>query len=891
MKLSLETLKKQENTNMKNNIFISTLLMLFTLLGVVIKGQCPSASGVTLSVAGSTTSCSTNGTITATFSPSGSSSNITVQLLKNGAVQKSDVNVSSPHTFSNLQAGNDYSVRLICSTDNSVVIKTATVTVDDGYNEITDVAVSTTNVCSNFTQGGTINIDGVTGGKAPLQYSIIQNASANYPDNLSNYSASTSKTVTAFGTYQIRVKDACGEYYTKTFELAPSLPKVDFKWKPTRICGSGNQVKGSYWYMSNSSVGGVATILDHPNGINIEIRDTNASGAILYSGHIASENSVFTYTMNSSHVYYITTTNACGLSSTSIHDLSINTTDNGERYDFRPVVKASGCGSSETMSVSGNLIEQSFWQYPVTAVLKNTAGTQIGTSQTLTGPYDATNSYNFTGLPMGNYDLTLTDACGGTKTIRINNVRNAGAPVMKKKLTLKWLCGDNGLPPLTQNNTTQVQLEIEGYFPDLNNADVKIISGPSNVGVKGILINGSLWTWSNMLPGTYVVQYSSCGQSYTYTFVIDSNDDLLHQSFTATANSQCGGTGNITSTLRYDGSYTYIVELVNSAGTVIQTSQTGNFSNIPAGQYTVRMKVTPYCGNNGEYNYYVDQPVKVTIVGANGGAQVSSNVGIICEDGSGNALSTGSAYLDIAGAGPFTVDYSTSPTGPWTTINGVGNFLTLNNLVANTEYYVEITDICGIKRTHTVQVNKMGSLSTTNSVHPCNNQPYTLEIPYYSGATYEWVNPQGAVISNTRTYSIPSYDPSYNGTYVAKITWGNCVTRYVNLTINSSQCGEPIQEACYRDAGTLSPILDSKHGITTLGRAGTANGNWPMVRKGAHTVLESKTKGFVVNRLTTADKNKLTPVLGMTVYDVDLDCLSIYDGSAWKCYRRPGCPD
>ena len=74
--------------------------------------------------------------------------------------------------------------------------------------------------------------------------------------------------------------------------------------------------------------------------------------------------------------------------------------------------------------------------------------------------------------------------------------------------------------------------------------------------------------------------------------------------------------------------------------------------------------------------------MKLTIVGANAGPQVSSRVGIICEDGSGNALSTGSAYLDIDGAGPFTVAYSTSQTGPWTTINNVGNSLTLNNLVA-----------------------------------------------------------------------------------------------------------------------------------------------------------------------------------------------------------------
>lgn len=876
---------------MKNNIFISMLLMLFTLFGVTMKGQCPAASSVTLSVSSTATTCGSNGTITATFSPAGSSSNVTVQLLKNGAPMDSKVNVASPYTFPNLQAGSDYTVRLICSNDNSIVFRSEAVTVVDGYNEITDVAVSTSGVCTSFTPGGMIKIDGVTGGKAPLQYSIIQNTSANYPDNLSVYSSSMSKTVTAFGTYQIRVKDACGEFYTKTIELAPSLPKVDYYWKPTRVCGSSTQATGSYWYMSNVDSGGGASIDDHPLGIRIEIRDTSSTGTVLFSGSVANAGSTFQYTMSPSHKYYIKTTNACGISSESYHDLSSNTTDNGERYEFEPVVKSTGCGSNQTMSIFGDLTRESFWKYPVTAVLKDASGTQIGAAQTLTGQYTNQSSYNFTGLTMGNYKLTLTDACGGSYTVDVTNPQGAGAPKLQVYRTLKWLCGEVGLLPLSQTNTTQIQIEILGFFPDVDNASVKIISGPSNIGVAGILIDGRYWSWSNLLPGTYTVQYSSCNQVHTGIFTIDPNDyGLLHQSFTAKANSQCGGTGTITSTMNYDGSYTYEVELLNSAGQLITSNNTGNFSNLPAGEYTVRMKVTPYCGDD-KYDYFVDQPVKLTIVGANAGPQVSSRVGIICEDGSGNALSTGSAYLDIDGAGPFTVAYSTSQTGPWTTINNVGNSLTLNNLVANTEYFVEVTDLCGIKKTHTVQVNKMGSLSSSNSVHPCNNQPYVLEIPYYSGATYEWTNPQGAVVSNTRTYSISTYDPSYNGTYVAKISWGNCVTRYVNLTINSTQCGEPIQEACYRFPGSSSPVLDSKHGVTTLGRAGTTNGNWPMVRKGAHTVLESKTKGFVVNRLTTTDKNKLTPVLGMTVYDVDLDCLSIYDGTAWKCYRRPGCPD
>lgn len=95
-------------------------------------------------------------------------------------------------------------------------------------------------------------------------------------------------------------------------------------------------------------------------------------------------------------------------------------------------------------------------------------------------------------------------------------------------------------------------------------------------------------------------------------------------------------------------------------------------------------------------------------------------------------------------------------------------------------------------------------------------------------------------------------------------------------------------DVCYKPA-TSGIGLESKHGITSLGRAGTDNGNWPMVRQGAYTVLEAKSKGFVMNRLTTSEINSLVPVLGMAVYDTSVNCLKIFDGTSWKCYSQPTC--
>ena len=103
--------------------------------------------------------------------------------------------------------------------------------------------------------------------------------------------------------------------------------------------------------------------------------------------------------------------------------------------------------------------------------------------------------------------------------------------------------------------------------------------------------------------------------------------------------------------------------------------------------------------------------------------------------------------------------------------------------------------------------------------------------------------------------------------------------------------------SCTKPGLTSGTVLSTNHGITSLGRAGANNGNWPMVRNGAWTVLEAKTKGFVVNRLTDAQIAALPSanlLAGMMVYNVTQQCLMINtDGTAtgWKCYVTPACPD
>ena len=141
--------------------------------------------------------------------------------------------------------------------------------------------------------------------------------------------------------------------------------------------------------------------------------------------------------------------------------------------------------------------------------------------------------------------------------------------------------------------------------------------------------------------------------------------------------------------------------------------------------------------------------------------------------------------------------------------------------------------------------------------------------------------------------------PMATTTYTVKyslLTSLGCSNTSVNedtITIEVGNC------FCYKPAQTVGTTLDTPHGITALSRAGSdSNDNWPMVRKGAWTVLESKTKGFVLNKIpTTAQVEAIAnPIEGMTVYDEQEKCMKIYttvDNGAtysWKCFNVQTCP-
>jgi hypothetical protein len=197
-----------------------------------------------------------------------------------------------------------------------------------------------------------------------------------------------------------------------------------------------------------------------------------------------------------------------------------------------------------------------------------------------------------------------------------------------------------------------------------------------------------------------------------------------------------------------------------------------------------------------------------------------------------------------------------------------------------------------------------GSVKISNTSGNTSNNPITLTF-YCADVTG---NPTTTILGTT---NIPTAIPAgSNATYTYNFTPAsgvNCSSGKVyaiismdNNCVCSASNGVLLQMSCYKPGVTTGgSVLDTNHGITALGRAGANNDNWPMVRKGAWTVLEAKTKGFVVNRIATTAKVNAIPnaVEGMMVYDEEADCLKIYTSTdngatfGWKCYNVQGCPD
>lgn len=792
---------------MKHKLLIFLVAISFTVLGTTrVFAQCDAAT-MTITPTVTPNSCGDNGSITVATNA------VNAQYTLTAVVGSFVAGPQSSNTFQNLAPG-DYSLTVECAAGGDNTIQ---VTVGNTHVPISNADVTSTSACSASSFNGSFSINSVTGGTAPFQISAIINSNPDYDDSISNYAITTSSfpitvPVTTSGTYQIRIKDACGTYYTITQTMQSSSPKVTGVWWGAKktTCGTGT-VPLTFTGFSFSSQSGTLALSDVYGKIRMTVYEMTGTTVCSDPNTAPSTTPVFdailqdpgtttqSYNMVPSHKYFVVFTNECGEQTSTCFD---NTS--AETTQAAVIAKSSGCaGASGGIIFEGTQL--SFMNYPVHVTFLDSSGNALPTQPQIEYIDNNGNNWNLVGnnlnadwegsgwqskttVPYGNYIIRYTDNCGINVDVPVSNpligLGTTPITITDRDFWSKWRCF--GTTPLNQQGTAQIGLAFGGPIQDFHNLTVKIVSpSPSHIGDIAAYQDNHFF-FTNLLPGTYTVELSSASNCGGYpvllTFPVNNNSsELLTQTINSWGESFCSGGGNIRSTVASNAGYPTTVELLNSAGAVIASDGSGNFYNVAAGTYRTRIKTTPGCGSP----YYVDGQ-EVVITSNTSGPRIIRRNGIICDPPS----STGSLYVELAGPLPITFRYRVSGTATWTTVTvtDLSQPLIISGLLANTSYDL-LASSCGKTTTSSVYMATANPIAIDNTRQPCPGQPYLLSVRKFAGATYSWTFNGTPYGGNTNSLTFSPYAASNDGTYTVTVNWGGCAVRTYTFTLDSSQCG------------------------------------------------------------------------------------------------------
>jgi hypothetical protein len=748
---------------MKPIKLLTLLSMVFIQLSVLkLSAQCPAS--VTAYIQSQTNAtCPSNGTLII-----GSNANLIASAQYQFTVAPAGISLASQasNVFTSLLPGN-YTVKVTCGASSALVSTTITTT----YVQLTG-STAITNICVNYTKGGRITVSAANG-NPPYTYSVLKTTNANYADNLSVYGASNIFNTTDSGTFQVRIKDACGNFITKTVIMEPSIAAIriaPFYVTYDQPCASGNVSLYFALVDINNSSQNIATI---PGGLKFDIYQKGAGctrGAFIRSETKTSISYQQLIIPENTSVY-VRVTNICGDTASSCYDNPLE----GTNFQTYWNAALTGCASAAAPNGYINIV----YDYSVygTAPIAHSLIKLIG-GTVVRNP--TTDSASFNNIPYGQYVVVAVDACGKVSKDTIY-VPSLGEPAA--------FSGWTDLECIAQTGALHYRAFVDGFIPDLIHSVVTITSGPSSVGAVGVWVsNLPVVEWFNLVPGTYTASVVSPCANRTVTFVIDPTSTVLTQSLNVTTTQACNNGGAIYGNLVFNGSSQVNYELYNNANVMLATNISGNFTGLSVGNYTLKAKIEPW-GVCGLAPYYISKAVTIFPDGTP--PQVTKKIGLICEDVNGDPTTTGKAIIRHAGFGPFKIEIKkiTEPDANYAlqTSNSITNY-TINGLLPYENYRVRVTDACGNTALTDVAIGKLQQLNVTNTLGACVGAEYILSAPDYVDATYSW-KLNGVEISTSNEIVFPTYSLGNNGTYeCTMLIGGGCVKR-IFTAILTGTCG------------------------------------------------------------------------------------------------------
>lgn len=707
---------------------------------------------------------------------------------------------------------NNYRVKVLNRNNHGIEYFTQDVEVKNEYRPISTAQISIEGLCGSFTPGATIKVNPSTivGGTAPFRYWFVKADGPNFADDDTKYQTSPEFKATEFGIYQVRIKDACGYYTTIRQDVKPTLAvvKIQAEVLNNQPCGSGMAQLGAVGLIdpvTNRRVSFDQYIA--LGGVKVELREKDQNGELLMESIIKGDNGTsntdptnqaFIFKVAKSHKYWAKITTPCGESYEGSQYLKTEPS-----FWLRPIV--AGCpgdGAGHGMKIK--CFDFVFATYPTTVIIKKRSTGEEMERIRLSGPSDALFSSKI--LPFDTYTVSAINDCGF-----IIADQNVGDPSTQPINTLSQgyslaFC-DRGAKYTRVEGTTGVYFGLTGYVRDQENVRVRIKSGPSNVGVEGNY-RAPDFRFYNMVPGDYIIEVISRCETKTLPLKVAPEERyILRQSLTSTASSKCVGGGSITSVVNSNTGLPTTVELLDENWNNVKSngknmeSSSGTFSNLPPGTYYTRLRVRPWCGPI----YYVNNPTPLVITTGVAGPRITSSTGVACEDISGKVGQKGAIYLHLSAGDSPTLQYRKKGTSTWTTLS-YKSYVEIEGLDVAT-YEVRL-ESCGKSVNEEVEVKKLTPSMRMVQNHPCLHQPYTISVPFYSGARYAWVK-DGQVLGNSHKFDFSSFEESDNGVYICKLQWGNCVTREVRYILNANLCGTEIG-----DITLAGSVFNDKNGLT-----------------------------------------------------------------------------
>lgn len=706
-------------------------------------------------------------------------------------------------------------------------------------------SVSTSNTCKgDYTPGGTITVTCPSG--SGYRYAIVKTDNANDPRLESELGSSNSKTVNEFGVYHIRIKDSNGNARTFSYNLQPELPAVNATFG-TRydICSHKIELTPHLFSPVSGSFLSREESAKYINKLKIILTD-EVTGAVLYNGVYNGNPFSVEPTKNT---VKRTFTSACGAESVRTgYSLNYN----------EPTVKTNSLSTSCPPSEKVKILVNTNFSSQKIELFKKGNGTPIKTYNYNPNTYPRGIITYFPDLEIGDYYTVVTDECGGTHRADVPSPKAVGGTELKA--TPYYSYGENistnpstFLGATTEEGTVRIVVDVPQYIPNKEGATLEIIDGPSNIGTKGHYVTyENKWGFNNMVPGLYRVRVlGPCGDIIEtdlevsvekdpnapkgYRLKVDGEDGYispLKQSVTSyTTRVDCeGANGDIFSNITIKGNgnvdyaevellrYTENMDIYSPNLTIVQKNSSGQFFNVPRGEYITRMKVVP-TSSNGGVPYYV-KGSRITIKKNTNTSPPAIKIVTHSCDGFGYIS------FNVSGMAPYNVKLFNGDRSRnllhWDNLTKPENrgTITREDFSSNSRFILEISDNCGntyVSNYSRSQFTELPSeLFVTTQQPQCvaegTNNPYSLEAVDIPFATYAWYKVDEntnirTLISNQRILNFVNFKPANNGIYEVEVT----ITDYENpprfscskrqrKRIYANLCGKPI--ANYQISGT-----------------------------------------------------------------------------------------